>query len=157
MAIYRSGGCEVSSGDFDYLIEDEPNPEHVQQLIAGLVAFNDRRAERENRIPLGVFVRRGDEILGGVDGYTHWQWLYVSHLWVRDDVRGVGVGSHLMSTIEAQARDRECSRAWLDTFSFQAPGFYESIGYQRFGELPDFPPGSLRHFLWKPLTDPTFD
>jgi len=26
----------------------------------------------------------------------------------------------------------------LDTFSSQAPGFYESIGYQPFGELPDY-------------------
>jgi len=146
----------VSSGDFDYLIQDEPDPEHVRQLIAGLVVFNDGSAELENRRPLGVFVRRDDEALGGVDGYTHWRWLYVSHLWVDDAVRGEGVGSHLMNAIETQARLRGCRAAWLDTFSFQAPGFYESIGYQRFGELPDFPPGSRRHFLWKPLTGPTF-
>jgi hypothetical protein len=56
-----------------------------------------------------------------------------------------------MSTIETQGRLRGFRGAWLDTFSFQAPGFYESIGYQPFGELPDFPPGSRRHFFWKPL------
>ena len=141
----------MANGDFDYLIEDDPDPERVRQLVSGLVAFNDSRAELENRQPLGVFVRRDDEMIGGVDGYTHWRWLYVSHLWVHDDVRGEGVGSHLMSTIEARGRLRGCRGAWLDTFSFQAPGFYESIGYQPFGKLPDFPPGSRRHFLWKPL------
>ena len=143
-------------GDLDYLIEDDPDPEHVRQLISGLVAFNDGRAELENRRPIAVFVRRDEEVLGGVDGYTHWRWLYVSHLWVHDDVRDEGVGSHLMSTIETQARLRGCRGAWLDTFSFQAPGFYESIGYQSFGELPEFPPGSRRHFLWKPLEGPQF-
>jgi hypothetical protein len=49
----------VASGDFDYLIEDDPDPERVCQLVSGLVAFNDSRAELENRRPLGVFVRRG--------------------------------------------------------------------------------------------------
>ncbi len=144
----------MANSDFDYIVEDEPAPNHVRQLVAGLVHFNDGRAEAENRSPLGVFARRGDEILGGVDGYTHWQWLYVSHLWVRDDMRGEGVGRHLMTTIEHRAWRRGCCGSWLDTFSFQAPDFYEAIGYRRFGELPDFPPGSHRYFLWKRLDEP---
>ena len=94
------------SGDFDYLVEDEPGPEHVRRLVDGLVAFNDCQAEAENRVPLGVFVRRNDEIVGGVDGYTHWRWLCLDHLWVDDDLRGLGVGSHLMATIEARAQLR---------------------------------------------------
>ena len=144
----------MANSDFDYIVEDEPAPNHVRQLVAGLVHFNDGRAEVENRSPLGVFVRRGAEILGGVDGYTHWRWLYVSHLWVRDDLRGEGVGMHLMATIENHAWRRGSRCSWLDTFSFQAPNFYEAIGYRRFGELPDFPPGSYRYFLWKHLERP---
>ena len=124
-----------------------------RQLVAGLVTYNDGRAEAENHHPLGVFVRRESEILGGVDGYTHWQWLFVSHLWVQDVLRGHGVGRRLMAMIEDEARVRGCRASWLDTFSFQAPGFYEAIGYRRFGELMDFPPGSNRHFLWKKLID----
>src|SRR6516165_7091346 len=51
-----------------------------------------------------------------------------------------------------------CSRArrhsaWLDTFSFQARGFYEKLGYEEFGRL-DYPPGHHRHFLRKRLTSP---
>ena len=60
-----------------------------------------------------------------------------------------------MATIEGRARRRGCHGVWLDTFSFQAPDFYRSIGYQPFGELPDFPLGSRRHFLWKPLEPST--
>ena len=86
----------MPSGDFDYLIEDDPDPEHVRQLISGLVAFNDGRVGLENHRSLAVFVRRDQEMLGGVDGYTHWGWLYVSHLWVHGDVRGEGVGRHLI-------------------------------------------------------------
>jgi hypothetical protein len=56
-----------------------------------------------------------------------------------------------MGTMEAQARLRGCTASWLDTFSFQAPCFYESIAYRQFGELDDFPPGNIRHFFWKSL------
>ena len=39
----------MPSGDLDYLIEDEPDPEHVRQFISGLVAFNDGRAELKSQ------------------------------------------------------------------------------------------------------------
>jgi hypothetical protein len=56
-----------------------------------------------------------------------------------------------MGLIERQAQTRGCGASWLDTFSFQALDFYEALGYQRFGELADFPPGSSRYYLWKQL------
>jgi hypothetical protein len=52
---------------------------------------------------------------------------------------------------EAEARQRGAQHAYLDTFSFQAPGFYKKHGYQVFGELQDFPPGHQRYFLTKQL------
>ncbi|GAQ00024.1 hypothetical protein NIES2104_65890 [Leptolyngbya sp. NIES-2104] len=39
----------------------------------------------------------------------------------------------------------------MDTFSFQAPEFYQKLGYTVFGELPDFPIGHRRLFLKKVL------
>jgi ribosomal protein S18 acetylase RimI-like enzyme len=38
---------------------------------------------------------------------------------------------------------------WLDTFSFQARGFYEKLGYTVFGEIENHPPGHSRFFLRK--------
>jgi len=40
---------------------------------------------------------------------------------------------------------------YLDTFSFQAPAFYQRHGYQVFGTLPDFTPGHQRYFFTKQL------
>ena len=54
---------------------------------------------------------------------------------------------------EARARDRGCHSAWLDTFSFQAPGFYQKLGYEEFGHL-DYRPGHQRHFLKNRLIPP---
>jgi len=37
---------------------------------------------------------------------------------------------------EREAADRSCHNTWLNTFEFQARGFYEKLGYRCFGELP---------------------
>ena len=39
-----------------------------------------------------------------------------------------------------------------NTFSFQAPGFYEKQGYRRFGGMEGSPRGASRHFYVKRLT-----
>ena len=73
------------------------------------------------------------------------------YLWVSDGLRGRGVGRELMDRAEVRARERGCHSAWLDTFSFQARGFYEKVGYEEFGRL-DYPPDHHRHFMQKRLT-----
>jgi ribosomal protein S18 acetylase RimI-like enzyme len=50
---------------------------------------------------------------------------------------------------EAEAVRRKCVGAWLDTYSFQARGFYERLGYTVLGEIADYPPGHTRYFMKK--------
>ncbi|MGH8980613.1 MAG: GNAT family N-acetyltransferase [Acidimicrobiales bacterium] len=100
---------------------------------------------------LSVAVHSTERAVGGADGRTGWGCLYVSHLWVTSARRGEGIGARIMSVMESTARARGCTGVWLDTFSFQAKPFYESIGYRQFGELADFSPGHVRHFLYKRL------
>ena len=40
----------------------------------------------------------------------------------------------------------------LNTYSFQAPGFYEKLGFRRFGGMEGSPAGASRHFFAKRLT-----
>jgi GNAT superfamily N-acetyltransferase len=108
-------------------------------------------AGAEPSMPLAVLARRATTVVAGATGFTHSGWLYVHYLWVASELRGTGLGQDILARAEAEARQRGCHAVWLDTFSFQAPGFYEKLGYQEFGRLDDFPPGHSRHFLWKPL------
>ena len=91
------------------------------------------------------------EIVGGLLGETYWEWFYVDLIWVKVELRGQGYGKQLMEISEAEARRRGAKNAYLDTFSFQAPGFYEGLGYEIFGELDDYPPGHRRYFMKKKL------
>jgi GNAT superfamily N-acetyltransferase len=114
--------------------------------------YNRQQAGEDNAQRL-CFVLEGPDhvIVGGVIGIVYWDWLCVDLMWVRDDLRGRGYGHHLLTLVEQEARQRGAKHVHLDTFSFQAPGFYQQHGYQVFGELRDFPPGHQRYFLTKEL------
>lgn len=97
--------------------------------------------------PLHVFAYDGAKLVGGLNGVTHWRWLYVRQLWVENEHRGKGLGADLLTRAEAQARARDCLGAYIDTFEAEVAAFYERRGFIRFGAIDDFPPGARRIFL----------
>ncbi len=54
-----------------------------------------------------------------------------------------------MNEAERKARQLGCYGAQVDTVSFQAPGFYEKLGFRIIGTVVNFPRGHARHFLHK--------
>ena len=131
--------------------EDAPADADVDVLPHGLEAYNESQwPQHPPWRPMAIFLREGTRIAAGLAGDTYCGWLFVKYLWVSDGLRGRGVGRELMARAETLARDRGCHSAWLDTFSFQARGFYEKLGYEEFGKL-DYPPGHSRHFMRKSL------
>jgi ribosomal protein S18 acetylase RimI-like enzyme len=72
-------------------------------------------------------------------------------MWLPEVLRDHGYGEQLLQQLEDEARKQGATHAFLDTFSFQALGFYQKYGYQVFGELPAFPAGHTRYYLKKEL------
>ena len=140
-----------SMTEIAFEVDEAPTTERIQSVIRSLVAFNEAVAPPENREAVAVFAERSQVLVGGVVGFTHWNWLFVSHLWVDERERGQGVGTQLMSSIETVGSRRGAIGVHLDTFDFQALPFYERIGFSVFGVLPDYPPGHSRNFLMKRL------
>jgi ribosomal protein S18 acetylase RimI-like enzyme len=139
-------------------LEDDPPKEDARFVVDSLVAFNRSRAPDPAWDHLRFFLR--DEqgaIHGGLLGEIYFGWLYVSILWVAEAHRGGGWGQRLLARAEAEGAARGCHSVWLDTFSFQAPGFYQKLGYEVFGTLDDYPPGHTRYFLRKRLGDVILD
>lgn len=117
--------------------------------MGALVCHNDDHAAPEIFRNLVVLSRIGGELVGGLIGYTHWNWLFVKQLWVAEAVRRNGVGRSLMRAAEHEAHARGCLHAHCDTFDFQALPFYQALGYNVFGRLDDYPVGHTRYFLQK--------
>jgi GNAT superfamily N-acetyltransferase len=132
-------------------IEDDPSDADVGVVPRMLEDFNDSRwPGHQPWKPLGVFVRDWQSVVAGLVGETYCGWLFIRYLWVSDGLRGQGIGRKLMGGGEDRALERGCHSAWVDTFSFQAPGFYRKVGYEVFGEL-DWSPDYKRFFLQKRL------
>lgn len=138
----------------DYRIHcvDKPDDPVWEAIGGGIQRHNTEHAGDDHGKRL-CFVLYGpdQEVAGGLIGETYWNWLYISLMWLRDDLRGRGYGRDLLLAAEQEARQRGATDVYLDTFSFQAPGFYQKQGYRVFGELADFPPGHRRYFFTKRL------
>jgi GNAT superfamily N-acetyltransferase len=134
--------------------EIPPAKEDLAVLRVGLKAHGEAVVGDSWIKDLAYFLRdEAGAVRGGVFGNCgSFGWLYVDTLWVDEALRGRGHGAELMAAIEDEARRRLCRHAYLSTFAFQAPGFYEKLGYYEFGRLDDFPPGHSRLFLRKDLT-----
>jgi ribosomal protein S18 acetylase RimI-like enzyme len=80
-------------------------------------------------------------IRAGIYGYTWGGCCYVSYLWVDESGRRHGLGRALLLAAEEHARLRRCTVLFVATHSFQAPGFYERMGYERQSFVRDHPVG----------------
>lgn len=106
--------------------------------------------------PLAIFLRDGrGAILGGAVGHVWGGWLDLSLLWVAESLRGQGYGKRLLEAAEDEASAQGCRGVFLSTFSFQARPFYEELGCEICGEIPDYPAGHAFYFLKKTLQDPS--
>jgi len=120
-------------------------------VFKGLRAFNDAAAGKSNSRDVAITLRHRGAIVGGLVGYTFHEWMYVAGLWIAEEFRGKEFGSKLMKAAEKEAKRRGVTNIFLDSFSFQAPGFYRKLGYREFGRLKECPAGHYRSFLTKAL------
>jgi GNAT superfamily N-acetyltransferase len=133
-------------------LTDAPDDGMLKALGKKLMDFNNVHSGRPlDYRSLIIFVTHpeSDELLGGLWGGTSYSYLHIELLYLPEDLRGAGLGRKLMEQAEQEAIQRGCQGVWLDTFSFQARGFYERIGYTVFGTFEDYPPGHSRFFLRK--------
>jgi len=138
--------------EYTLSITDVADEEIRKAIVAPLAEYNSSQAGPSQTRPIVVLVRDKDgAVVGGLWGHTGYEWLYTQLLVVPADLRGRGVGTEIMQLAEREAVDRGCHGAWLDTFEFQARGFYERCGYECFGELPNYPKGYSRFFMKKTL------
>jgi GNAT superfamily N-acetyltransferase len=133
-------------------ITDKPEAAAAKALSQLLLHFNNERSGYAfDYRPLAILITepQTNEILGGLWGGTSYAYLHIDLLFVPESMRGNGTGTNLMIQAEEEAIQRGCRGVWLDTFSFQARGFYEKLGYSVFGDLADNPPGHTRFFMKK--------
>jgi len=124
-------------------------PETIEQLLRD---YNRHNGPARNYQKLGILLKDdAGRTIGGLWGASRYRWLFIDHLFIPEHLRRTGLGTSLLHQAEDIARARDCIGVYLDTFAFQAPDFYQKLGYTIFGELKDFPPGASKFWLYKRL------
>ena len=134
------------------VFEDEPDSVFTKAIQEGINQFNQQQAGDYKYKKLCFSLRDAEKnIVGGLVGETYWDCFYIELFWISEPFRREGYGSTILQMAEDEARNRGVKQVFLNTFSFQAPDFYQKQGYRVFGELPNFPPGHKCYFLTKNL------
>lgn len=123
------------------------------QEIGNLIrAYNRSKREEAESEPLNLYVE--DEkgiLLAGLVAETFGNWLEIEYLFVKEELRGQGIGSKLLEQAESEAKNRNCRFAFVNTYQFQAPDFYISHGYKEVFTLQNYPYTGQRFYYQKDL------
>src|ERR1044071_5205627 len=121
----------------ELFVDWSPDSRDHAALLRSLVRDNTDRAGPSGHRNIAIVVRDPDtgEATSGVWGGIIYGWLFIVLLYVAESGRRQGLGSRLLAAVENAAREQGCVGAWLSSFAFQAPGFYQKHGYEQFGEL----------------------
>ena len=135
------------------IVDEQPDAASRTEIARALGAYNQANVDCPPPFPVAVLLRDPvtDAVTGGLWGIVSADWLFVELLFVPEELRGSGLGSKLIAEAEAIAKRKSCIGVRLDTFTFQAPGFYEKQGYTSFGALEDHPRGHRRIYYFKRL------
>lgn len=125
-------------------------PEECRLVDAGLGEFNDRAAPLHEVQPLSCFARASSgQVVGGAVGRRWGSCCELQQLWVEPARRRKGIGAQLIQAFEARARAHGCTSFYLETFSFQAPGLYISLGYKAAYAYAGYPHGIVKYHMVK--------
>ena len=123
------------------------------QKIGDLVrSYNRSKREAAECEPLNLYVEdEHGQLLAGLVAETFGNWLEIEYLFVKEGLRGQGIGSQLLQQAESEAKKRNCRFAFVNTYQFQAPAFYQKYGYKEVFTMKDYPYTGQRHYYQKEL------
>ncbi len=133
-------------------ITENVSKQDVEEIHSQLKRYNCMKREASKSIPLGVFYESEDGAKkAGLTGELFGNWLCIDYLWVGEELRGQGFGSKLLEAAEKEAVSQGAKYVFVDTFDFQAPGFYVKHGYEQVFKLFNYPYTGARYYYIKPL------
>lgn len=123
------------------------------QEIGNLIrSYNRSKREAAESESLNLYVEDDSgQLMAGLVAEIFGNWLEIEYLFVKEDLRGQGIGSQLLQQAESEAKKRNSRFAFVNTYQFQAPAFYQKYGYKKVFTMKDYPYTGQRHYYQKEL------
>lgn len=139
----------------DIKVTDIIDQKSYDKIVEILVEYNLSKTKEFNseiNKPIEIIARNEKkEIIGGLYGRSIWGTLEIKTFAINTENRNNGIGKKLLLEAEKEAKNRNCRFISLDTFSFQAPAFYEKLGFEKIGTESDFPKGFEKYYYRKKI------
>lgn len=134
------------------IVVDYQPPESDSKIVReGIVAYNTENLGEKPK-PFSIFLKnKNGDVMGGVSAWIYSESIYIYIVWIDKKLRSKGYGTKLLKAAETEALDNGCRYSTLDTFGFQAEGFYLKNGYKHLGEIKNYLFDHPRIFLRKKL------
>ena len=110
------------------------------------VGFDGLAAE-----PVAFEIMENDVSLGAVVCQLFWGNLHIKYLLVKEQHRGRGLAKALMEHAFAFGKENGCHFAFVETMSFQAPEFYQKLGFEIELKRDGYAAGTSFYYLKKVL------
>ena len=142
-----------ASNRFDII--SDPTDDEVKEFKKGLDAYNMKQTNGEFNSPqpwLSLVLKDHEgTIVGGILTSTLYWTQYLEVLWVDDKYRGLGYGRDLVLESHRLAKKQGCVSSHTYTFSWQAPDFYQAVGYRLIATYDGYVEGIKEYILMKRL------
>jgi GNAT superfamily N-acetyltransferase len=139
---------------YEVVIDYSPSEADNAVVKEGLIqCYEAKFGERDKQFSIFLKSESG-KVFGGIQAMFDSEAMYIEALWVEENVRKQGYGAKLLVEAEREAIQNRCLFSLVDTWDFQAEGFYLKHGYERIGELKNYWHGHSKIFLRKPLIRP---
>ena len=77
------------------------------------------------------FIAKDNEkVIGIINGHSYYDEIHIDNFIVLEEYRKQHIGTMLMKKVEELYKDEDFDNFNLTTFEFQAPKFYEKMGYK---------------------------
>jgi len=136
----------------NYRVTDTPLEKEKNEIFEELLKYNLEHIECKEVRELAIFREdaKGGKVAGLI-GRTRGNWLEIDYLWVSEALRRQDIGTEIIQKAEQVAKERGCKYVFLNTFGFQARGFYIKLGYEEVFVLENYPVTGKRHYFTKLL------
>jgi ribosomal protein S18 acetylase RimI-like enzyme len=137
------------------IISESPSEEEIKIVQNGLEEYNSNYPSGDLDIPTPdislVLKDKNGNIVGGVITSMLFGVMHLEVLWIDEKYRGLGLGRDLVLKAERIGKEKGYSTSQTWSFSFQAPEFYQSIGYKVLGIFDGYIDGITEYVLMKRL------
>lgn len=104
--------------------------EELNKLIENeLEKYEVKNGVADNFGPFSFFAKENNEVIGAITGFTCYSEVHIDELVVMENHRGKNIGTNLIKTVEEYYKDYGFNNMNLCTSEFQAPQFYEKLGF----------------------------